>query len=350
MKFLLSLALAAMALPAAAQDFKPPQGWYLGAGAGWSWMQGTADFAKINDTNPNYQGAARFSGALGYKWHDWRAELEPDFATNDAKLTGFGGGSTVAALMANIAYDFRLDSRWTLSAGVGLGGARVSHNIFSTTASTSMLFFGGHGTGFAYQGIAGVGYALTRNIEVGAEYRYMNTGDTDAVSQVDGARFRNGQNHIVMATVRWYPFSQEEDVPPPPPPPMPAPMPRPIAPPAPVPVMPPPVRTFVIFFDFNKSDVNPAAMAIVNQAVQVIKQNGFVRIMVTGHTDTVGSQRYNQALSEKRAASVKAAMVDQGVPMGEIATQGKSFQDLLVPTGHNVREPQNRRAVIDLDK
>jgi outer membrane protein OmpA-like peptidoglycan-associated protein len=347
------LALALLGAPltgAAAQDFKPPQGWYLGAGAGWSWMQGTADFASINDTNLNYQGASRFSGAAGYKWHDWRAELEPDWVTNDAKLTGFGGGSTVAAVMANINYDWRLTDRWMLSLGAGIGGARVSHHIFSTSTTTATpLFFGGHGFNVAFQGIAGFGYALTHNIELGAEYRYMYTGDTNAVSQVSNAQFHSGQNHIVMASIRWYPFAHEEEAPPPPPPPAPPP-PRPIAPQPPAPMLPPPVRTFVIFFDFDKSDVNPAAMAIVRQAVTVVKDNGFVRIQVTGHTDTAGSMRYNQALSERRAASVKAVMVGLGVPEGEITTQGRSFRDPLVPTGPNVREPQNRRAVIDLDK
>ena len=91
-------------------------------------------------------------------------------------------------------------------------------------------------------------------------------------------------------------------------------------------------------------------MAVVNQAVRVVKQNGFVRIRVTGHTDTVGSQRYNQTLSEKRAVAVKSAMIDLGVPAGEITTQGVGFRDPLVATGAGVREPKNRRAVIDLDK
>jgi outer membrane protein OmpA-like peptidoglycan-associated protein len=70
--------------------------------------------------------------------------------------------------------------------------------------------------------------------------------------------------------------------------------------------------------------------------------------MVTGHTDTVGSDTYNQALSERRAGSVKDEMVREGLDAGSISIQGKSFHDPLVPTGPGVREPQNRRAVIDL--
>ena len=78
------------------------------------------------------------------------------------------------------------------------------------------------------------------------------------------------------------------------------------------------------------------------------KSEGMVRVVVTGHTDTVGSDTYNQALSERRANAVKDEMVGQGMDGSTIAIEGKSFHDPLVPTGPGVREPQNRRAVIDL--
>ena len=75
-----------------------------------------------------------------------------------------------------------------------------------------------------------------------------------------------------------------------------------------------------------------------------------VRIMVTGHTDTVGSRAYNQALSERRAQAVKDEMVREGLAAGDIMTAGRNFADPLVNTGPGVREPQNRRAVIDLGR
>ena len=58
--------------------------------------------------------------------------------------------------------------------------------------------------------------------------------------------------------------------------------------------------------------------------------------------------RYNQALSIRRANTVKDEMVRQGLGNDAIAIEGKSFHDPLVPTGPGVREPKNRRAVIDL--
>ena len=108
------------------------------------------------------------------------------------------------------------------------------------------------------------------------------------------------------------------------------------------------MKTFIVFFDFNKSNLTAEAQAVVTEAVKTAKTQGAVRILVTGHTDTVGSHSYNQGLSERRAASVKDEMVREGMGPDEIATVGKSFDDPLVPTGPGVREPQNRRAVIDL--
>jgi outer membrane protein OmpA-like peptidoglycan-associated protein len=76
--------------------------------------------------------------------------------------------------------------------------------------------------------------------------------------------------------------------------------------------------------------------------------HGPVHITITGHTDTVGSHRYNQALSERRANAVKNEMVRMGMNAAQIGTIGKSFDDPLVATGPGVREPLNRRAMIDL--
>jgi outer membrane protein OmpA-like peptidoglycan-associated protein len=112
--------------------------------------------------------------------------------------------------------------------------------------------------------------------------------------------------------------------------------------------MPTPVKTFIVFFDFDKSDLTDKAQEVVAEAVRTAKSSGFVKVLVTGHTDTVGSDAYNQALSIRRAQTVKDEMVREGLDGGGIEIQGKSFHDPLVPTGPGVREPQNRRAVIDL--
>ena len=111
---------------------------------------------------------------------------------------------------------------------------------------------------------------------------------------------------------------------------------------------PAPVRNFIVFFDFDKSNLTEQAQQVVTEAVMAAKQGSITRVMIVGHTDTTGSHSYNQALSERRAGSVKDAMINQGMMGSDISTEGKSFDDPLVQTGPNVREPQNRRAVITL--
>jgi outer membrane protein OmpA-like peptidoglycan-associated protein len=107
------------------------------------------------------------------------------------------------------------------------------------------------------------------------------------------------------------------------------------------------VRNFTVFFDFDKADITPEARRVIASAVDTAKRTGPVRITVTGHTDTVGSQTYNQRLSERRAEAVKNEMLRLGMNAADIATIGRSFNDPLVPTGPGVAEAQNRRAVID---
>jgi len=129
-------------------------------------------------------------------------------------------------------------------------------------------------------------------------------------------------------------------------PPPPAPYVEPYVAPAPPPAV--LARSFVVFFDFDKSNLTAEAQQVVAQAVSTAMQTGSVRIVVTGHTDTVGSRAYNQRLSERRAMAVKMEMIRDGMPRNEIVTIGKNFSEPLVATGPGVREPQNRRAMIDL--
>jgi hypothetical protein len=106
--------------------------------------------------------------------------------------------------------------------------------------------------------------------------------------------------------------------------------------------------TFLVFFGFDEAELTPEARQVVADAAREYQSGGTARITVTGHTDTVGSEAYNQALSERRAESVAAELVRLGVPAGEIVTLGRGESDLLVPTGDEVREPQNRRVEIVL--
>ena len=104
-------------------------------------------------------------------------------------------------------------------------------------------------------------------------------------------------------------------------------------------------REYMVFFDWDKSNITPAADRVLSDMVGAAKGQP-VRVLVVGHTDTSGKPSYNQKLSLRRAESVKRALVAKGIPAGAITTEGKGERDLLVKTGDNVREPSNRRAQI----
>ena len=155
---------------------------------------------------------------------------------------------------------------------------------------------------------------------------------------------------LTVGFTATYKFAQEaaspEEAPAPQPPQAPPPLPPPPAAPAPVAET---QRAFQVFFDFDKSNITSDAASVIKAAAEAIKAGRVVRISVTGHTDTVGSVRYNQALSERRAGAVRKALIDDGVDGGEITTTGVGKSGLLVPTPDGVREPQNRRAEIHLE-
>jgi outer membrane protein OmpA-like peptidoglycan-associated protein len=116
-------------------------------------------------------------------------------------------------------------------------------------------------------------------------------------------------------------------------------------PPPPTPT-PPPARNFLVFFDFDKSNLTPRAMDIVKEAASVAKAGQKARVTCTGHTDTAGPANYNLALSLRRASTVKEALVREGVAADTITVVGKGETTLLVQTRDSVREPQNRRVEI----
>src|SRR5262249_7383690 len=84
---------------------------------------------------------------------------------------------------------------------------------------------------------------------------------------------------------------------------------------APAPAAP---KSYLVFFDFNKSDLTAQAAQIVDQAASNAGPAHVTRLTVTGHTDTVGSDAYNMRLSRRRAESVAVRLEKDGIPSSEI--------------------------------
>ncbi len=100
---------------------------------------------------------------------------------------------------------------------------------------------------------------------------------------------------------------------------------------------PPPPTSFMVFFDWDRSNLSAQAMTTIQQAAAAYKSRGAARVTATGHTDTSGSEAYNMALSLRRANTVKDALVQNGVPPTAISVVGRGESALLVQTGDDVR-------------
>ena len=107
-------------------------------------------------------------------------------------------------------------------------------------------------------------------------------------------------------------------------------------------------RTYLLFFDWGRADLSARARQIVAEAANASTHTQTTRIAVNGYTDLSGTRAYNQALSLRRAKSVQAELVRDGVTQAAIAIRGYGESNPLIPTATGVREPQNRRVEIIL--
>jgi outer membrane protein OmpA-like peptidoglycan-associated protein len=128
--------------------------------------------------------------------------------------------------------------------------------------------------------------------------------------------------------------------------------PPPVAPPPPVVVAPPPpacpTSEFVVYFEWDRSNLNQAALETIDAAVARARQCNVAGTVVVGHTDTSGSPTYNQGLSERRASVVRDALVARGMAAGSITAQARGETDLARATRDGVREPLNRRTAVTI--
>lgn len=323
-------ALPLAAMPGAA-NAQPVNGVYLGAGVGVNNIfsfNGKDGLSGIK-VKPNVGGIGALSAGYGFG-SGLRAELEFDYTGQSAKAHAFGastkGDVYTYGVMANALYDFDLGLGWMypyVGAGVGAQWMVLSGGFGHAQSDPSL----------AAQGIIGASFPVgIPGLSVTADARYMSTfDDTDFRN---GNKAKSWQQLSGLVGVR-YAFG----APTPPPPPAETP----VASPAPA-----PVRTYLVFFDWDKSDLTARARQIIAEAAQASTRVQTTRIEVDGYTDKSGSATYNQGLSVRRARSVAAELVRQGVSQSIISIQGFGETKPLVPTADGVREPQNRRVEIIL--
>src|SRR5690606_19305850 len=83
-------------------------------------------------------------------------------------------------------------------------------------------------------------------------------------------------------------------------------------------------------FDFNSTEVTGESAEYLNELADVLKENSNLRITLIGHTDNIGSEKFNLRLSKERALAVKDYLVNQGVSSLKIEATGKGMQEPLL--------------------
>ncbi|KAA2211768.1 outer membrane protein, partial [Teichococcus oryzae] len=255
------LAATMMSLPLAAHAQQPVTGVYLGAGAGYNYLQ---------DSDTNY-GPGRgvqstefdhgFGGvlSLGYGFgNGLRAEVEGNYRQNEVdsigNLPGIGGTVRSYGAMVNALYDFNLGLPVVPYVGAGVGYVWHDYDTVRSrgtpaNAGINSVTIDDDDGQFAYQGIAGLAFpiAAVPGLAITAEYRFLGTLQPEFTAVTrgpTGAAIRSkaetdNYNHSAFIGIR-YAFNQP-------------------VPPAPVPVAPAPAaapapaRTYLVFFDFDRA-------------------------------------------------------------------------------------------------
>ncbi|MBS1537726.1 MAG: OmpA family protein [Bacteroidetes bacterium] len=98
-----------------------------------------------------------------------------------------------------------------------------------------------------------------------------------------------------------------------------------------------------LFFDFNKSIIQPESYSELRRMADVLRRNQSVRIMINGHTDDIGNDEYNLQLSKERAQAVLDFFVNQGVQSNQIEIQGLGKTQPIAPNNTEQDRQKNRR-------
>jgi outer membrane protein OmpA-like peptidoglycan-associated protein len=322
------------------------EGWYGRADVGYSTdgsleFGGGDDFEFENDWTQHLglgyalQNGFRIEGELSHRYND--------FGEDDGLVDG---NVHAWAAMLNGFYDFNRGGRFEPYLGLGVGAARLN-----ATANNGVdEFFQDEDTVLAYQAMVGVAIGLTEQLDLDIGYRYFVAPD----ASFDGTTIQQSPTLAVPTTFDAdyehsaitfglrYQFASPAPPPPPPPPPAPPP------PPPPPPAAACPTSEFVVYFEWDRSNLNQAALETIDAAVNRARQCNVSGTVVVGHTDTSGSTAYNQGLSERRASVVRDALVARGMAAGSITSQARGESDLARATRDGVREPLNRRTAVTI--
>jgi outer membrane protein OmpA-like peptidoglycan-associated protein len=230
------------------------------------------------------------------------------------------------------------DASWFAGAGAGPRIAIPLREVELYGTGQAGIFSGltPHGsvtdTSWGYSAGGGINIPVMHQVKVGAFGRYNRL--FQRVHGVGDVKYITGGIGIT--------FDLREAPPPPPKAPEVAAA-APPPPPAPAPVEKKKIVLRGVNFDFDQSDLRADARPVLDEAVATLKQEGTIAIVTEGHTDAVGTDGYNQALSLRRANAVRDYLVAGGIDAARIEVEGYGESRPVASNGTADGRAQNRR-------
>ena len=105
-----------------------------------------------------------------------------------------------------------------------------------------------------------------------------------------------------------------------------------------------------IQFDFDKSNIKPEFQPILDEAVSTLKAKPEIKVVIAGHTDSVGTAQYNMVLSNQRAKAVHNYFVSKGIATGRLQTVGHGLDDPIASNATADGRAMNRRVELQIVK
>jgi OmpA-OmpF porin, OOP family len=294
----LLLASAALTILGAGNALADDGSWYIGAGVGGNWADGDVSaptVAPFSNFDVEFDTGWAIMGDVGYRWYDsnFRLAAELAYRSNDIDSITHGTHThpagedlTQFSLMVNMLFDFPIGEGAVLTLGGGLGAATAA-----IEAGTTMTD-GDEDLAFAYQGIAGLAFSVSDNVELFGEYRYFANHKQDVTVFTSFAEEGDFDNHTATIGLRFFFGEEAEAVEP--------------APSAPV----APQTNFTIYFN-KKGALTAEAHATITEAADVSKGGApVVTIEAQG-----GGPRGGDAVAR--------ALEDLGIPAEKIAVENR---------------------------